>query len=130
MNKETPHRRYNPLTGEWILVSPHRTKRPWQGKTEHLPIDDRPKHDPNCYLCPGNGRASGDVNPKYEGTYVFTNDFAALLENVMPQKKHAANGLIKAETVEGICKVLCFDPDHSLTLPLMSQEKIEAVVQT
>src|SRR5690606_10445561 len=76
---ETPHRRRNPLTGEWVLVSPHRLKRPWQGKTEEVQQDDRPRHDPACYLCPGNARAGGERNPDYTGTFVFTNDFSALL---------------------------------------------------
>ena len=80
-----PHRRFNPLTGEYVLVSPHRTKRPWQGQVERLPADKRPTHDPNCYLCPGNVRANGEHNPDYQGTFVFTNDYAALLPDAPVQ---------------------------------------------
>lgn len=79
---EHPHRRYNPLLDEYVLVSPHRMKRPWGGKVEALPPDNRPAYDPSCYLCPGNTRANGEVNPPYTGTYVFDNDFRALLDGV------------------------------------------------
>ncbi|ETN95889.1 UDP-glucose--hexose-1-phosphate uridylyltransferase [Zhouia amylolytica] len=122
-----PHRRYNILTGEWILVSPHRTKRPWQGKTEDKVEVKTVTYDPSCYLCPGNERASGDKNPNYEHVYTFTNDFAALLPDV--EAEEVNEGLFKAATEEGICKVVCFSPDHSLTLPLMKEEDITRVVQ-
>tara|TARA_R110002049_G_scaffold45604_2_gene132908 strand:- start:5227 stop:5565 length:339 start_codon:yes stop_codon:yes gene_type:complete len=100
------HRRYNILTGEWILVSPHRTKRPWQGKKDIAVRLDKVEYDKNCYLCSGNTRASGDVNPTYTDTFSFKNDFAALVED----QEHDAfnNGLLKSETEEGICKVVVF----------------------
>jgi UDPglucose--hexose-1-phosphate uridylyltransferase len=120
------HRRYNILTGEWILVSPHRTKRPWQGKKDVAISVPKVSYDINCYLCPGNTRASGDKNPKYKDTYSFQNDFAALVEYQISEKYN--NGLLQAVSEEGICKVVCFSPNHSLTLPLMAEEAIEKVV--
>lgn len=123
----TPHRRYNILTGEWILVSPHRTKRPWQGKTEKSGKDQREKYDPACYLCPGNTRSSGEVNPNYTEPFSFENDFPALLPET--KANDAKNGLMIAEAETGICKVVCFSPDHSLTLPVMKTEDITKVVQ-
>jgi UDPglucose--hexose-1-phosphate uridylyltransferase len=125
--KEHPHTRLNILTGDWILVSPHRTKRPWQGKVETLPPDDRPSYDPKCYLCPGNTRADGSVNPVYSDSFVFTNDFSALLENT-PEGGLHVNGLLSAKSEKGICRVLSFSPDHSLTLPLITVENIEKVI--
>lgn len=124
---EIPHRRYNILTGEWILVSPHRTKRPWQGKTEEPQIEQRPSYDPSCYLCPGNTRSSGQKNPHYTEPFSFVNDFSALLPS-SPYLQES-NGLLKAESETGICKVVCFSPDHSLTLPLMETADITKVVQ-
>lgn len=124
---DKPHRRYNILTGEWILVSPHRTKRPWQGKTEKNSATKRETYDPSCYLCPGNTRASGETNPQYSEPYAFVNDFSALLPDT--PEKEVNEGLLKAETEPGICKVVCFSPDHSLTLPLMKVEDITKVVQ-
>lgn len=121
-----PHRRYNILTGEWVLVSPHRNKRPWQGKVEDLPKNDRPSHDPNCYLCAGNTRAGGQVTPEYADTYVFNNDFGALLSDTSDDT--FSDGLLKAKGEKGICRVVCFSPDHSLTLPNMELEAIEKVV--
>ena len=122
-----PHRRYNILTGEWILVSPHRTKRPWQGKTEKSSGSQRESYDPSCYLCPGNRRSSGEQNPNYKEPYSFVNDFSALLPD--SPKMEEKNGLLRAQTEKGICKVVCFSPDHSLTLPLMETEEITKVVQ-
>lgn len=124
---DRPHRRYNPLLGEWILVSPHRTKRPWQGQTEDVAGDTRPQYDPNCYLCPGNTRASGDTNPAYESTYVFTNDYASLLPDVAIGSENKSD-LLVAETESGICKVICFSPRHDLTLGKMKTEDIVPVV--
>ncbi|HEX8462026.1 MAG TPA: UDP-glucose--hexose-1-phosphate uridylyltransferase [Segetibacter sp.] len=125
--KEHSHTRLNILTGDWILVSPHRTKRPWQGKTEIVPEENRPAYDPTCYLCPGNTRADGSINPDYKTSFVFTNDFSALLED-SSEGKVDIDGLLQASSEKGICKVLSFSPDHSLTLPRLSLPAIEAVI--
>jgi len=122
-----PHRRLNILTGEWVLISPHRTKRPWQGKVEDLAADDRPEYDPKCYLCPGNDRADGDVNPDYKESFVFKNDFSALLEDT-PSDSLDDDGLLVAKNERGICKVISFSPKHNLTLPELSVREITAVV--
>ena len=121
----TPHRRKNILTGEWVLVSPQRTKRPWQGKKDKPQQAELLAYDPNCYLCPGNERAGGIKNPNYTGTYSFQNDFAALLEGPEESFKE---GLLAAESESGICKVICYSPNHSLTLPLMEERDIEKVI--
>ncbi len=125
--KEAPHKRYNILTGEWILVSPHRTKRPWQGKEESVPSENRPSYDASCYLCPTNTRANGEVNPEYKDPYSFTNDFAALIPSEDTPEFYE-EGLLKAQTETGICKVVCFSPDHSLTLPVMDESDIVKVI--
>ncbi|MEM7536524.1 MAG: UDP-glucose--hexose-1-phosphate uridylyltransferase [Chloroflexota bacterium] len=124
---EHPHRRLNILSGDWVLVSPHRTKRPWQGQVEKPPADNRPAHDPNCYLCPGNTRAGGKENPEYETTFVFDNDFAALLLDG-PQDPVGDGKFFQAEAETGTCRVICFNPRHDLTLPEMTVEQIRAVV--
>ncbi len=122
-----PHKRLNILTGEWVLVSPHRTKRPWQGKLEEQAADQRPEYDPQCYLCPGNARAEGDQNPGYTGSFVFDNDYAAL-QNDTPAGNINKNDLIVASHERGICKVISFTPKHNLTLPEMSVAEIGDVV--
>lgn len=122
-----PHRRYNPLKDEYVLVSPHRMKRPWQGKQESLPPEDKPHYDPKCYLCPGNERANGEHNPSYESTYVFTNDFAALLPDV-PAAPPPEESLFRLEGVRGTSRVICFSPRHDLTLPRMTPAEIRRVI--
>jgi UDPglucose--hexose-1-phosphate uridylyltransferase len=124
---EQPHKRKNLLTGEYILVSPHRSKRPWQGQVEDLAPDNRPQYDPTCYLCPGNTRADGTVNPEYNNSFVFVNDFSALLADTALDIFNEED-LLKAEAERGICKVISFSPRHDLTLPEMSAKEIQAVV--
>ena len=124
---DQPHRRYNPLTGEWVQVSPHRTKRPWQGQVEKAPVEERPSYDPACYLCPGNRRAGGVRNPEYSSTYVFTNDFAALLPDT-PAVTASQQPLLRNEAVPGTNRVVCFSPRHDLTLPEMEIADIRQVV--
>lgn len=126
--KEHPHTRLNLLTGDQVLVSPHRTKRPWQGKVETLPDDNRPSYDEKCYLCPGNTRADGSKNPDYADSFVFTNDYSALLADT-PVGSIDKGGLLKATSESGICRVISFSPDHSLTLPRLSVPAIEKVIE-
>ena len=120
------HKRFNILTGEWVLVSPHRAKRPWQGQNEAVNNEKRPTHDESCYLCAGNTRINGEVNPKYTDVFVFTNDFAAL-QNDSPTF-NVNDGFFKAQSETGICKVICFSPDHSKSLANMSASEIQKVV--
>jgi UDPglucose--hexose-1-phosphate uridylyltransferase len=130
MNFDRPHRRLNLLTGEWVLVSPHRAKRPWLGQVEKTPEPYLPAYDPSCYLCPGNQRSTGEINPAYSGTFVFDNDFPALL---LPEEDAPGQGkesLFVAQPETGICRVICFSPRHDLSLPEMPLEGIEAVVRT
>ncbi len=124
-----PHRRKNILTGEWVLVSPNRTNRPWQGEISSLSKDERPRYDPNCYLCPGNHRANGEVNPQYKNTFVFTNDFSSLLEDI-PDQAENRNDLLIAKSEKGICRVVNFSPRHDLTLAGMKEKGIETVIAT
>jgi UDPglucose--hexose-1-phosphate uridylyltransferase len=124
------HRRLNPLTGEWVLVSPQRLMRPWQGQTDEPPTGDLPSYDPSCYLCPGNVRAGGARNPKYASTFVFDNDFSALQAEIPKDSEHCEkNDFIVAVPERGICRVGCFSPRHDLTLACMSVDEIEAVVE-
>lgn len=125
---EHPHTRQNILTGEWVLVSPHRTKRPWQGKVESLPADNRPQHDPACYLCAGNERADGSRNPDYTTNFAFTNDYSALLPDT-PVGEIAIDGLLKAESQSGICRVIAFSPRHDLTLAELDLNAIKGIIQ-
>jgi UDPglucose--hexose-1-phosphate uridylyltransferase len=125
--KQDPHRRFNPLTQEWVLVSPHRTQRPWQGQVETSGAEAQPEYDPECYLCPGNSRAGGVRNPKYTSTFVFDNDFAALKPDT-PADRFEQDGLLIAEGEPGICRVVCFSPKHNLTLANMGAADIRKVV--
>lgn len=126
---EHPHRRYNPLTAEWVLVSPHRAKRPWQGQVEETAQDDTPSYDGDCFLCPTNTRISGDVNPDYVSPFVFTNDFAALHQQT-PEAQRNDEGLFVLASVEGTSRVICYSADHSLTMPQLSTQQIQAVIKT
>lgn len=127
--QNNPHARYNPLTGESVLVSPHRTKRPWQGKQETVQPDRRPEYDPGCYLCPGNSRAGGEKNPQYSHTFVFPNDFPALLPDI-PETGLHQGPIFQAYSERGICKVICFSPRHDLSLSRMDPADICRVIET
>ncbi|WP_420583021.1 UDP-glucose--hexose-1-phosphate uridylyltransferase [Reichenbachiella sp.] len=120
------HRRLNIMTGEWVQVSPHRSKRPWQGQVEKLSMDRRPKYDDTCYLCPTNERIGGKLNPDYKDVYVFTNDFAALQSDIPSGGEE--NGLMQSKSERGVCKVICFSPRHDLTIPEMETNQIKKVV--
>lgn len=128
---EDPHRRLNPLTNEWVLVSPHRATRPWQGEVAKLNTVTQPAYDPTCYLCPGNTRAGGTQNPAYTSTFVFDNDFAALKPATEPARLDVEElGLLVAKGEPGVCRVICFSPRHDLTLATMTADEIEPVVHT
>jgi len=127
--EQHPHRRYNLLTGEWVLVSPHRTQRPWQGQQETAVPEQRPAYDPQCYLCPGNRRAGDAVNPAYTHTFVFRNDFSALLPDTPFDGTVEPNKLFQCQPVQGECRVICFSPRHDLTLPEMEVSDIRRVIE-
>ncbi|CAG8450604.1 6724_t:CDS:2 [Diversispora eburnea] len=131
-----PHRRFNPLTNSWILCSPHRAKRPWQGQQETLEDKVIPEHDSQCYLCPRNSRANGNLNPNYSNTFVFDNDYAALINNQPKllidnddESNKSLSSLLKVEIVRGECKVICFSPKHNITIAEMTEEDIIHVIQ-
>ena len=131
MNLEIPHRRLNPLTGEWVLVSPQRTQRPWLGQVEKAPQEVLQGYDPNCYLCPGNRRNSGEINPVYMGTYVFDNDFAALIPPGPERPQELPeNDLYITQFEPGICRVVCFSPRHDLSLAELPPEDVVRVAKT
>jgi UDPglucose--hexose-1-phosphate uridylyltransferase len=123
------HRRHNPLTGEWVLVSPHRTERPWQGQVEQAVRPAMLEYDPECYLCPGNARAGGQRNPQYQGTFVFDNDYAALRPDT-PEGTYNEGRLIRAQAESGLCRVICFSPRHDLSFAQLPVPAVRAVVDT
>ncbi|NNF63116.1 MAG: UDP-glucose--hexose-1-phosphate uridylyltransferase [Acidimicrobiia bacterium] len=125
---EVPHRRFNPLTGQWVLVSTGRTQRPWTGQTDAVVASDRPEYDPDCYLCPGNTRAGGVDNPQYDSTFVFTNDFASL-NPLTPDVAVSDHPLLQAHSEHGTCRVICFSPRHDLTLANMPAAAVRATVE-
>ncbi|AXH63823.1 MULTISPECIES: UDP-glucose--hexose-1-phosphate uridylyltransferase [Providencia] len=126
---EVPHRRYNPLTDQWVLVSPHRAKRPWNGMDEAPEATKQPEYDEKCFLCPTNKRVSGEINPDYKGTFVFQNDFSALTPQGSAQPENITR-LLRTQAVRGLSRVICFSPDHSKTLPELSVSQIKDVVKT
>lgn len=125
--QQVPHRRFNPLTREWILVSPHRTQRPWQGRVEKTAAPHAPSYDPQCYLCPGNERAGGLRNPEFTNTFAFDNDYAALLPQAPPVEVDEG-GVLLARSERGRCRVICFSPRHDLSIPRMSLAEIREVI--
>jgi UDPglucose--hexose-1-phosphate uridylyltransferase len=127
---DSPHRRLNPLTGDWVLVSPQRAGRPWLGQVEKTPAENLPAYDPECYLCPGNTRAGGIHNPDYRKTFVFDNDFASLRPEPHEGNSHPDGELLVSAPERGQCRVVCFSPRHDLTLPELELTEIEDVIAT
>ncbi|WP_285711453.1 UDP-glucose--hexose-1-phosphate uridylyltransferase [Erythrobacter oryzae] len=130
MNLDQPHRRFNPLNRSWVQVSPQRMGRPWQGEVSE-PDPPPPAYDPACYLCPGNARVGGEANPDYAGVHVFDNDFPALLaeaEGPFGQWALSEDPLLRAEPSTGVCRVICFSPDHGKSLPLLTPQQLRAVI--
>ena len=126
---DSPHRRFNPLTRDWVLVSPHRAKRPWLGQVEKTPLENLPQYDPTCYLCPGNERAGGVINPPYTGPFVFDNDFASLLPQAAQDDPAPSHPLLASSPERGFCRVVCFSPRHDLTLPELDHSAVENVLE-
>ena len=127
----TPHRRFNPLTEEWVIVSPQRGLRPWQGQSEAPQSVPTQHYDPNCYLCPGNTRTNGVANPNYSGVFVFDNDTPALLSQSEDQTEcDLEHPLLRRDSISGCCRVVCYSPDHARSLPRLSENEIEALIDT
>ncbi len=127
---ESPHRRFNPLTGEWVLVSPHRTSRPWDGQREEPDQTQPPPYVDSCYLCPGNTRAGGEINPNYRKTFVFTNDYAALLPEIESSATDDPDELIISRSETGICRVICYSPRHDLSIARMSPVQVVSIIDS
>ncbi|OGG07009.1 galactose-1-phosphate uridylyltransferase [Candidatus Gottesmanbacteria bacterium RIFCSPHIGHO2_12_FULL_40_13] len=125
-----PHRRYNPLINEWVLVSPQRTKRPWQGKYEKIQKEKKLIYDPSCYMCPGNIRANREKNPRYKNTFVFRNDFPPIVDTGQKESIINNSGILQAAAIKGECRVVCFSPRHDLTLSEMTDDQIQDVILT
>jgi UDPglucose--hexose-1-phosphate uridylyltransferase len=126
---DSPHRRFNPLTRDWVLVSPQRARRPWLGQVEKTPLAALPQYDPKCYLCPGNERAGGVANPLYTGPFIFDNDFGALLPEPVEAQPAPSHPLLVSSPERGLCRVVCFSPRHDLTLPELENSAIENVLE-